>query len=428
MANIGRGLGKFAEGMAQGYSKAKENQRQQEMHDMQMQRFKDEKAMNDEIKKIGEFKATIAEGFVVVGPDGNKMTYADANMAAEAAGGTPGAEVLRKLVVGGKTYDHPDEAQAAVESMNSPLAKTRQAAQIALKYNRPDVHAAHMAAYKVGVDANRADMMDQVNQARLAGNPDLALEAYNKRLPNGMTAKVVPAADGSLSLEVMKNGKPVGQGQTFKTAEDFFTAAETMVSKTPENSLEIWKAHQGIKVQQQQLGIQQQSADTQERAANAGIKKTEAEVAQMPQEMALKARSVGAQETGAQASLTSAGATAMNAQTNLQQFQAPTIISGTNAENGTVLSSHRKVKNPDGTWRVEVTPGLAVPGMQPPSMAREFAPPKAGALDNMLGGAPAPLTIDWSKVPPKQGALAPATRADAAVNPRRVSGLVIPAK
>lgn len=398
MARILSAIGHFAKGYADEKRRIDKDKHEKEMRDLQLARARDEKAMNDEIKNIASVKIKPSEAYVVMGADGTRTVYADARQAHDAAAVTAGAQVQKKIVVADKQYDDPEEAGAAAESLNSPLAKARMAAQVGAKYNRPDVFEAHMKSYKMGVDANRADMLETVMMAQQLGDPKPALEAYNKRLPNGKTAELVQGENGAMALQIMQKGQPVGQPRPIGSMDEFFKGAIEFVSTTPDNQLEIWKHKSSLAMQGKGLELQGRQVDIQGRVADANIEKTEAEIAQMPEELKLKRQQVGAAVTSAGASATSAQASVLNAQTNQMGLTMPKVISGVNEKDEVVLSQHSPVYDKGAkTWGLQVTPPQAVPGMLPTGMAKP-------AKDDLFGGLgkQKPLVIDFSGIPPKK--------------------------
>lgn len=400
MANIGRGLGKFAEGLANGYATGLKNRREQEEHDLRMSRARDDQAMNAEIKKIADMKVAPTAVFVVTGADGNSMTFGDAQAAASAAESTPGAKVAQRVQVGTKQFDDMDDAKDAVEAMNSPMAKTRMAAEIALKYNRPDVHDAHMKAYTMAKEANRADMMETVNAAEIAGKPEMALDAYNKRLPNGMKAEMTP--DGT-AIQITKKGQPVGAPTPIGSPKEFFDKIKTQIATTPDNYLEVWKHTSGLEVSNKQLGLREREVTSQEKTSAVGVKKTEAEIANIPVENALKARQVGASETSAAASMAGVGVSKARVDLEREQMDMPTVMTGVNEKDEVVVGGTQRMKDPvTKQWGIRALPATVVPGMQPTRMAVPPKEAKKGEFDSMLGAQQAPLTVDWGKIPPKK--------------------------
>lgn len=390
MGQILKAIGSFAQGYADEKRRQAEEARKKELHDLQVQRMRDEKAMTEEIKKVNELKVAPSEAYVV-----NGVTYADPKQAHDAAAAASGAEIKKKILVGDKQFDTPEDAANAAEAMNSALAKSRMAAQIALKYNRPDVFEAHMKSYKMGVEANRADMMETIMAAKATGDPTPALEAYNKRLPNGKTAELIKGADGQLALQVVQNGQPVGAPRPVGTLDNFFNSAIEFVNTTPENALEVWKHKSQLEMQGRGLDIQQKGVDIQGRVADSNIKKTDAEVAQMPEEMGLKRQQVKAAQTSASAAATSASASVINAQTNREEMTRPKVYTGVNDKNEVSVFQASPTKGKDGVYGLSVSKPQVVPGVLPTGMAK---PDSLG-----LGMPQAPqLNIDWSKLPPKK--------------------------
>lgn len=373
---------------------------------------RENQAMKEEFKKIGEdVKPT--KGFVVTGPDGAATTYADEKMARDAAGALEGSTLDSKFIVGGQLVDNEDDAKTAAAAMNSPAARLRRQSETALRYNRPDLAEAYQKNYAQVMAANRAEMLDAFNQAALTGNVGAVVDQYNKRLPNGINTELTQGADGALTMNVLKGGKVVNT-QQFANTGDFFQKMTPMIAATPDNMVELWSKQEGLKQQakdnaradkklehdittdQARLAQGDRGLGLQEQQVNAAVRKTNAEVAQMPAELALKSRGVGAQELGAQAS-------AANAQTARMGLTVPKIHSGVDTNGDVSFGATQPVYDPKtGQWGLNVIGPQVAPGMRP-------TPRQSGSgLDALLlgGGAPqnGPLVIDWSKVPPKQGA------------------------
>lgn len=403
---IGNGLGKFAEGLANGYAQGIENRRKQEEHDLRLEQARNDKDMRAEIKRIADVKVTPAEAYVVKAPDGTTTIYTDAAMAHDASS-TSGGEVTKKIVVGGKQYDTPEEAQTAVEAANSPLAKMRMASDIAMKYSRPDVAEGFMKQYKMGVEANRQDAMEAVQQAQMTGDIDGVLEAYNKRLPNGREATLIRGEDGTVGLQITANGKPVGPPKPFASVDAFFEAAATSIATTPDNALEVWKHKSSLGIQERELGLKDRQVKSAEKVADANVAQTEAQTAQMPEEMTLRRRQVAATETSAAASATGAKASMKNADTAAMGLTMPKVVSGVNDKNEVSFTTTTPVQDPQTRqWGLKVGSPQVVPGMLPTGMARPD--PAASGLDAMLMGGggggltPAQLEAQLTTMFPKK--------------------------
>lgn len=368
-------------------------------------------AMKDEFKKLDE-PVKPSKGFVVTGPDGASSIYADEKMAREAADSLAGSQLDSKYLVAGKQFDTEEDAATGAAAMNSPAAKLRQRSEIALKYNRPDLAEAYQRNYKQQMDANRAEMQQAFNQAAMTGDVNAVVDQYNKRLPNGVNTELVPNEDGSLTLNI-KKGNTVYQQRPFASTNDFFEKMTPLMAATPDNMVELWSKQEGLKQQAKENARADRKLDhditsdnrrlaqgdtglgLQAQQVGAAVRKTNAEVAQMPAEMRLKERQVGATELGAQA-------TAANAQTQRLGLTVPKIHSGVDASGDVSFGATQPVLDPKtGQWGLNVIGPQVAPGMRP-------TPRQSGSgLDALLmGGAgahPAPLVIDWSKVPAKEG-------------------------
>lgn len=381
---IGKGLGKFAEGLANGYAQGLANRRQQEEHDLRMEQARNDKEMRAEIKRLSDTKAAPAEAFVVKGEDGTSTVYTDAAMAHDAAGA--GGQVHKKIVVAGKQYDSPEEANVAVETANSPLMKMRQAAEIAAKYSNPAMAEMYMKQYEMGVKMNKQDAIETMQNAINSGDPKAVLDVYNKRLLNGRTAELqVDEATGKLAVQVMAGGKPVGKPEVYDDTAAFFKATQERVLNTSENAFAMWQHKNQLAMEDKKFGLQAMQVASSVRANDAGIKKTEAEIAQMPEEMKVR-------KMGAQAALTSAGASATNADTQRIGLFQPKTISGVDENDNVTLTSVAPTYDRKTGWGgLNVGKPQVVPGMLPTGMAKPQS-----AMDAMMlgGGMGAPKTAE----------------------------------
>lgn len=324
---IGRGLSRFSEGLVSGYATAQKNKREQEIHDAQMTKIRDEQAMNAEIKNLSSAKAVQSEAFTVTDGEGNKTVYASAEQAHDAVAHTPGAQVEKKIMVAGKAYDHQDEAQAAVEAANSPLAKARKAAEIATKYTRPDVADMFMKQYKMGVDANRQDAQQAVIDASQTGDFNQLAKLYNERLPNGQHVEFAVGDDGNVTKTLIKNGKPVGTEALGKPA-DVWAGALKVAATTPDNIMEVWRHTMADKTTNRGLDIQDKNVAQQGKMVDANVAHVEAETKQMPEELGIKRSMAAAAQTSAGAAATGASAQVMNATTAQQEAAKPKVYTG----------------------------------------------------------------------------------------------------
>lgn len=386
MANIMKGLGGFAEGLVSGYQKFNAMKEAKELHDAQMTKIRDEQAMNAEIKKLSDTTVKPVDSYVVSNEDGTSTAYTDPAMAHDAAALNPGAQVTKKILVAGKQFDTADDAKAAVEQANSPIAKMRMAADVAMKYNRPDIAGEYQKAYKVRVDQNRQDAGQTILDAAQAGDTDALMKAYNDRLPNGRKATLVPGDNGSVALQITSNGKPVGAPQVFANTDALFQNAYKTVGTTPDNAFETWQHSQQLGMQQQGLNLQARGVAVQEATGAANVAQTNAETASIPTKLAIAKQQAAASTMGAQASMTSAGASVTNARTQQMVATMPKVNSGVDDQDNVTFNTTQPVFDPETKqWGLNVTKPQAVPGMNPTMTAKTFAPPKP----DMFGlGAP----------------------------------------
>lgn len=250
-------LGDFAQGLVGGYIKAKKDQQEQQLRDIQIQKAKEDEALGGEIKKAATTKAKVDPGFVVTTTDGQQNVFADkktAEDAVKAAG--DGAQLTNVFLVGGKPFTSKDSAEFQVMQDNSPAGKARQFAQIATAANRPKLAAAYVASYQSLAKANRDDKVNTLLDMKGRGDYNGILNGVNTDLAHlGRTAKLTPNADGTATFEVVdSSGKPVAPPQNFATPNDWVDSMITQASKTADN----WNE---ISFHEKSLALQQKRAD-----------------------------------------------------------------------------------------------------------------------------------------------------------------------
>lgn len=369
-----RGIGKFAEGMANGYTAARKDRREQERHDLEMERMRNEQAMNKEIREVESRTVSPSEGYVVTGQDGASTIYTDKKMAEEAAA-VSGAQIAQRYLVAGKQFESMDDAQAAADSANSPAVKVRQQAEIARKWNRPDIADAYYKNYTTLLEANRRDLLESFSQARAVGDYNQVIDAYNKRLPNGVQAAARPTEDGGLALQLSKGGKPIGQPMMFKSSGDFWDAMGQQVMTTPDNMLEVWRTGKSLGLQERQVAMTEKTGDAQIKSLVAGTKKTEAETTLLPEEMRIRGMTAAASMKGAMAAETTAN-------TQRIALGMPKVYSGADAQGNVAFTLAGPAQDANGAWTLQSSPMKAVPGLHP------MPKPDSFGLGLGTGGAP----------------------------------------
>lgn len=398
---MARGLGAFAEGLMTGFTTGKKNQREEEEYQLRMAKLKDERAMAEEFKAV-DAQSKPAEGFVLVTADGSRTVFADKKMAEEAKAAMGGdAKLEQKFIVAGQQFDTAEAADIAAEAANAPAAKLRKRADIALKYNRPDVADAYTKSYQNMIEANRRDMQETFLQAQQTGDYSSVLDAYNKRLPNGATAEMVPNEQGGMTLQVTRGGKVVTQ-KPFASPDEFWTTMGQQIATTPDNMLETWKTRES-------LAAQKRGLDIQERSADANIRQGDERLAQSAKGLTLQERQVdaGIKNDAARTRIAQGQLGVAQGELGLKSSIAnrPDVVSGVAPNGNVVFSATERYRDENGNWGLRVHPTQEVPGMAP---TRTAAPDPFAGL-TLPGGAQQPLVIDWGKIPQKNiGGPAPA--------------------
>lgn len=401
---MAKGLGSFATGFLQGYAVFSQEKRAQEEHEVRMAKAKDERAMAAEFKNL-ETETKPSEGYVLVAPDGNKTVFADKQMAEEAKAAFGGeAKLESKYIVAGQQFDSPEAAEDAAAAANAPAAKLRRRAEIALKYNRPDLADAYTKNYQHVLDANRRDMQEQFLQAQATGDYETVLNSVNQRLrKNGAEASLVPNEQGGMTYQIVKNGQVV-TARPFANPQEFWDTMGQQVAQTPDNMLETWRVREGLK-------LQKRSVDIQERGTDANIRQGDARVAQGARGLDIQERQVtaGIRNDDARTQIAAGQLGVARGELGLKSSIAnrPDVVSGVAPNGNVVFSATERYRDKDGNWGLRVHPTQEVPGMAP---TRTAAPDPFGGL-MLPGGAQQPLVIDWSKVPAKNiGGAVPAPK------------------
>lgn len=242
---MARGVGAFAQGLVTGFTQGKKAQREQELHELQVAKLRDDKAMAEEMKQARANMEPV-HGFEVVTPTGERATFADEAAAKEAATSMDGAEIRPRFMVGDQVFDSEDQAEAAAEMFNAPAAKARRQAEVALKYNRPDVAQAHQQAYKSMIDSNRYESQQRFLDARNAGDLDAVATVLNGNMrTQGVQTELSQDAQGNVVQRWMRNGQVVGERAV--PADQFWEQAAMRLSEAPDNMFEHVKFREGMR-------------------------------------------------------------------------------------------------------------------------------------------------------------------------------------
>lgn len=373
---MARGLDSFAAGLLTGYTQGKKTQRDQELHDLQVAKLKDERAMTEEFKALDK-DVSPSEGFVITTPDGTRTVFTDEASAKEAQAAMPDAQLAKRFLVAGQQFDSQDQAADAADAANAPAARLRKRAEIAQKYGRPDMASSFMQSYKAEVEANRQIAFEQFNHMRTNGDVEGVLKMINSRPGSNAQVGIVRTEDGGVALQSTVNGQSY-VGQSFKSMAELLDGVGAQISATPDNYFER-------NIAQKRMGL-----DVEKFAHSKEV--DAAQIANAQAQTGIAAGNLGLRTKEFQH--------AKDVYNNPQ----PKIISGVDGQGDMMTNTVRTVPQQGGGWGLEV--GTAAPTGMRPATTRQ-----GSALDAFLagGGQPQqPLIVDWGKVPPKNLGAQPA--------------------
>lgn len=378
---MARGIESFAAGLVTGYTQGKRSQREQELHDLQVAKLKDERAMAEEMKATeGNVKAT--EGFVITAPDGTRTIFADEAAAKEARAATGGdLQMERKFLVAGQQFDSQEQADDAADAANAPAARMRRQADVARKYGRPDVATSLMQSYKAEVDANRQIAFDNFNQLRQSGDIDGIMKMVNGRRGAKGEASVVQTEDGGVALQTTVNGKPY-VGQSFSNMNDLLDGIGNQISATPDNYFERGMSQKNFGLAQDKF-THQKEVDTEQLAnAKSGLGLQAQGLALRGQELKLRGDEIAIQR-------------------DAKNNPPPDIRYGVNDKGESVPIVQGLSRDASGVWNPSISAQPALTGVRPATARQD---PLAGFL---TGGAGTSFQFDGSKIPPRTAPAAP---------------------
>lgn len=363
---MARGWGSFATGLVTGYTSGKKAQQQQELHDLQVAKLKDERALADELKSI-DSQAKPSEGFVLTTPDGEHQVFTDEKAAKEAEKAGDGAFKLEKaFIVGGQQYASKEEADQAADTANLPAVKMRMRAEAAMKHGQPVLAGQYGQAYKSLVDANRQITFDKYNEMRQSGDVDGILHMINSRPGSKGQVSIIGTDNGGVALQTVVDGKPY-IGQAFGSVNELLDGVGAQISATPDNFFERNLATQRFGLDKDKFAHQQDVDAKQLANAATGL--------------GLQAQGLGLRRQE------------LNDARTARNNPAPEFRFGTNEAGETVPIVQSSTRGADGNWRTSVTPQPAMTGVFPATRKQDpftglFAPPK-------------PFMFDGSGVPPR---------------------------
>lgn len=379
---MARGAGAFAQGLVQGFVQGKKLQQEQERHELEMARLREDRALAEEMKQA---RADVkpAKAFEVVAPTGERQMFADEAAAKEAATAMEGADILPFFMVGEQRFDSQEQAQAAAEMMNSPAAKARRQAETALKFNRPELARQHQEAWKAMIQANRYETNQRFLEARGARDYDAVAAVLNGNgRVRGIQVELAPDGRGNVVQRWLRNGEVVGERVV--PEDTFWDQAALQLSEAPDNMFEHVKFREGLRQRAWDERMQERRFDHQVRTDTAQLGIAGGNLALRGQELEFNR------------------AKALNPQPAAIQTVDP--ITG---QGQVTFVSQQGVYEPGRglQWAPQVSQPQSVGGM-PASTYNMLNRPQQDLLG--LGmDQPQPLIIDWSKVPPRSGGVPP---------------------
>lgn len=372
--------GSFASGLVNGFVKGKQMQRQQERHELEMEELRNNKEMREKFK-LADLDVSPTEAFAVPMPDGSVAMAPSAQAAQELMGsdGDP-SRVSKVFLVGGQSFADKDAAQQAADQFNSAPARMRRQADIAREYGRPDIATSLMQSYMAETNANREMVFDTFNRYAATGNLDGIAKMYSDQVGGSMSLQA--NADGSITV-INNAGGNAAPGRTFANSQELYDYFGNMITAAPNNVFERSMANKRLGLEERQFE-HRQDVDAQQLAnAQTGLR-IQADGLKLRQDEANNPK--------------------------------PTVGMGYDDKGQRVVVTTGARKGTDGQWETYAEKGPTLEGV--------LGPPARTGFDGIMGqyglggGGEQPLTVDWSKVPPKglppAGGAAPTGTAPAA--------------
>lgn len=276
--------GSFAAGLVGGFVKGKQMRQQQELHDAQMAKLADEKAMREDLKAASADVSPQSQ-FVITAADGSQMTTDTEKSAGKIAEGMDGAKISQVYTVGDQKFDTQDAADKAAFMANDPVNRGQRMAAIYNRYGHPDQAMSVMQGVNAMQDMRANESFSNINRQIASGDYAGLSKTYGA-LANDPSIKITSGTDGSfLVTRTGENGTPVLM-HSYANADDFRAAAAGALERSPKEALsQYWLKRnfdatqdyrnkslqnqaagigiqgQGLALRQQELGLKQHEMD-----------------------------------------------------------------------------------------------------------------------------------------------------------------------
>lgn len=360
----GKGLTAFAQGLYDGYTTGKKRELEQAKIELELEKAKREKQMQEERSAVGELKPTKA--FSLVTPDGIETVYTDekeANEAAQALSGLGEGQTIQvqpRYLVAGQRFDNEEAARKVAERESSPAAIARRRAAVASRYGFNDVAASDLQTYRDLTKAIKYEKVDALMQARADGDLDTLAQMYSAQ--TGQQVRVDRNQDGTVTPVFIRDGQDI-KGDPIPT-DTLWDYVIGQANSSPDTLHEdrTWKLNvDKFRYQQGQDAI----ANSQ-RAAGLGIQAANVDLRR--QELQLN--------------------------NDMRMNPAHTTQMGYDAQGQIVPITRGMSYDPKAkTWNTTVTPGAALPGVYGRDPTARPADPFAGLGLGLGGGNAAPSTV-----------------------------------
>lgn len=251
-------IGAFAQGLMTGYSTGTQIKQKREMHDMMMEDRQEERDMREAFKKI-EAHQDVEEFFTVPGGEGADLVFDNPADALAAAEGVE-ANVSSRFRVAGEHYNTRFEAEQAQDYMNSPAARAKMMAEVAMSFGRPETAEKLYSLQQTMLDANRRQLQHTFLQARQNNDLDGVLNYMNHQQgPNGTRRSLVRDDTGAPILVTANAQGEVVDQQPFESSNALWDYLGADVAATPDTMLSAINSERQLALQRDTLAWNKQA-------------------------------------------------------------------------------------------------------------------------------------------------------------------------
>lgn len=330
------GLDAFAQGLVGGYITGKKLRMAQEMHDAQMKEIKRKNDMQDALK-VASADVKPTQVYTVTDPTGATSTYADKAAADEAAKGYgKGANVTAGFSVAGQTYTDKAAADKAAALQNVPLMKMKRQMAVAESFGDPQLAAAYSSAAEGERKAGQAALYNDIQQARLEGNPQAVIDEYNSTHAAGGNRLSLAGQPGAYVLRLTTpDGKT--QDTNIGSMDNLFSYFTNAALNTSDNAIALAQLSQQDRLAKMRDATSRRGQDMSYRVGMANV--------------GLSSQRLGLEKNR------------LDWTENVAPY-LPKPISGVGPDGTAYMASAGIVKKPDGTYGLQVSPAVPT-GMKP---------------------------------------------------------------